>query len=164
MSAPRIDRAERRILAPPLRVYRAFIEARALEAWLPPADMTGEVHEIDAREGGGYSMTLRLGAPAPGARGKSSETEDRFDVRFERLVPGELVAQVVVFDADAPEFDGAMHQTWTMTPDGAATRVQVACRNVPEGVRPEDHEAGLASSLEKLAQLVEVGPSTDDTL
>lgn len=35
------------------------------------------------------------------------------------------------------------------------TRIDSASRHVPEGIRPEDHEAGLNSSLENLAGFVE---------
>lgn len=44
---------------------------------------------------------------------------------------------------------------WTIeaVPEGA--RVTVAAENVPAGISAKDHAAGLASSLENLARLVE---------
>jgi uncharacterized protein YndB with AHSA1/START domain len=44
------------IRAPPDQLYDAFMDPAALVAWLPPAEMTGKIHEFDARVGGGYRM------------------------------------------------------------------------------------------------------------
>ena len=51
-------RTTRRIRARPERVYAAFLDADALVAWLPPAEMTGAMHAFDPRVGGGYEMSL----------------------------------------------------------------------------------------------------------
>jgi uncharacterized protein YndB with AHSA1/START domain len=51
-------RTSRVIRARPEELYEAFIDPAALAAWLPPAEMTGEIHEFDARVGGGYRMSL----------------------------------------------------------------------------------------------------------
>nr|AMP54049.1 activator of Hsp90 ATPase homolog 1-like protein [uncultured bacterium] len=48
-----------------------------------------------------------------------------------------------------------MIMIWTFQPQGERTLVTVQAMNVPEGIRPEDHSAGLNSSLEKLAEFVE---------
>jgi uncharacterized protein YndB with AHSA1/START domain len=39
-------------------LYAAFLDPTALVDWLAPAEMTGEIHEFDARIGGGYRMSL----------------------------------------------------------------------------------------------------------
>src|SRR5512134_1667278 len=44
--------------APPERVFRAFIDGDAMAKWLPPYGFSGNVHEIDARVGGGYRMSF----------------------------------------------------------------------------------------------------------
>ena len=46
------------IRAPPEELYAAFLDPTALIEWLPPAEMTGEIHAFDARVGGGYRMSL----------------------------------------------------------------------------------------------------------
>jgi uncharacterized protein YndB with AHSA1/START domain len=51
-------RTSRVIRARPEELYEAFIDPAALVAWLPPANMTGEIHEFDARVGSGYRMSL----------------------------------------------------------------------------------------------------------
>jgi uncharacterized protein YndB with AHSA1/START domain len=45
-------RTSRIIKAPPEKLYEAFMDPAALIAWLPPAEMTGKIHEFDARVGG----------------------------------------------------------------------------------------------------------------
>ena len=55
------DRAvhlHRVLRAPPERVYRAFLEPLALARWLPPYGFLGEVHQLDARVGGRFRLTL----------------------------------------------------------------------------------------------------------
>ena len=51
-------RLHRVLRATPDRVYRAFLDADAMVKWLPPHGFTGKVHEMDAREGGGYRMAF----------------------------------------------------------------------------------------------------------
>jgi hypothetical protein len=46
------------LLAPPERVYRAFLDAEAMAKWLPPQGITGKVHQLDARVGGSHRMTF----------------------------------------------------------------------------------------------------------
>jgi uncharacterized protein YndB with AHSA1/START domain len=51
-------RVSRIIEARPEELYAAFMDPAALVAWLPPAEMTGEIHAFDARVGGGYRMSI----------------------------------------------------------------------------------------------------------
>ena len=44
--------------APPMRVYRAFIEPDALAKWLPPHGFTCKVAALDARVGGQFRMSF----------------------------------------------------------------------------------------------------------
>ncbi len=63
--------------------------------------------------------------------------------------------QLVEFEFDDAAFAGAMTMTWSFAavPDG--TEVTIACEGVPEGIRPEDHDVGLKSSLENLTAFTE---------
>jgi hypothetical protein len=38
-----------------------------------------------------------------------------------------------------------------LAPADTGTKVTILCENVPQGIRPEDNEAGCRSTLEKLA-------------
>jgi len=45
--------------------------------------------------------------------------------------------------------------TWMFEAVPEGTRVTIVCENVPEGIRKEDHDVGLRSSLENLAGFTE---------
>jgi uncharacterized protein YndB with AHSA1/START domain len=51
-------RTSRVIRARPEELYEAFLDPAALIDWLPPAEMTGQINEFDARVGGGHPMSL----------------------------------------------------------------------------------------------------------
>lgn len=152
--ATRVDQARRTIRARPSNVYQAFASREALASWLPPKGMTGDVLEYSFREGGGYRMRLTYDQPNP-AGGKTSEDSDEVEVTFVRLETDRRIEQRVVFASDAPEFAGSMKMTWSFTAARGETEVSVRCEDVPPGIRPEDHEAGLASTLENLARFTE---------
>ncbi len=90
--------------------------------------------------------------PAPG---KTSEHEDIVRGRFLELIPNERIVESVEFESEDPAFAGEMKMTWTLTAVPGGTEVSIRCENVPEGIRPEDHEAGFRSTLENLAAFIE---------
>ena len=151
---PRTDRASRVIAAPLESVWTAFVDPAALVAWLPPGGMTGRFERFEARPGGSYRMVLTY-ADASGAPGKATADSDIVEVRFVDIVPGERVVQAVDFVSDDPAYAGTMIMSWEVSPAGAGTRVSIVAEDVPDGISAEDHAAGLASSLVKLAAYVE---------
>ena len=157
MTARRIDTASRWIDASPSRIYEAFATASALESWLPPQGMTGEMLAFDFREGALYRMRLSYDEPVH-TPGKSSEHSDEVEVRFVELVEGRRIVQAVTFETDRRELSGQMKITWTLEEAERGTEVTVSCENVPEGMRPDDHQAGLTSTLENLAAFTEGRP------
>ena len=96
-------RTSRVIKAPREALYRAFTDPAALAVWLSPGEMTGKVHEFDARVGGGYRMSLFYPSSEQVYRGKTSEREDRFTARFVELTPSRIV-QAISFDSVDPAF------------------------------------------------------------
>jgi hypothetical protein len=44
---------------------------------------------------------------------------------------------------------------WTLADVPGGAEVSVVCENVPEGIRPGDHEVGIRSTLENLAAFTE---------
>lgn len=150
----RTDTAARVVAAPPHRVYGALVDPEALVAWLPPAGMTGRFERFDARPGGTYRMVLTY-ADASGAPGKATADSDVVEGRVVELVPGERVVQAGEFESDDPAFAGTMTTTWTLTPTDGGTTVTIRADGVPEGISPDDHAAGLASSLANLAAHLE---------
>ncbi len=152
----RIDSASRLIHASPSGVYRAFTEPGAMEQWLPPQDMTGEMLRFDFRAGGGYRMRLTYkDRGGRDAQGKTSDDSDVVEVRLVHLEPGQRVVQEVEFESDDPAFAGTMRMTWSFNAGEGGTRVTVSAENVPEGIRPGDHQAGLNLSLANLARFAE---------
>lgn len=149
----RVDSASRLISASPKAVYRAFAEPGAMERWLPPSNMTGEMLHFDFREGGSYRMRLTYVDPQ-GERGKTSEDSDDVEVHLTKVEDGQRIEQEITFGSEDAAFSGVMRMTWTFRTEGDGTLVTVRAENVPDGIRPEDHEAGLSASLENLAEFV----------
>jgi uncharacterized protein YndB with AHSA1/START domain len=116
--------------------------------------MTGRMLHFDFREGGSYRMRLTYAEPHS-APGKTSDSTDELEVRLTELVDGQRIEQEVTFESEDPAFSGIMRMTWTFQPDEGGTLVTVRAENVPDGIRPEDHQAGLNSSLENLAAFAE---------
>ena len=152
----RSDRASRVIDAEPDEVFAAMIDEASLAQWLPPRGMTGRFERFDARPGGSYRLVLEYADDSPGV-GKTSQHADIVEARFLEIVPGVRVVQAVDFDSDDPAFLGTMTMTWDLSRDQHATRVDVRADDVPSGISPEDHAAGMQSSLANLASFVETG-------
>jgi uncharacterized protein YndB with AHSA1/START domain len=149
------SRTSRVIKAPRETLYRAFTDPAALAVWLSPGEMTGKVHEFDARVGGGYRMSLFYPPSEQENRGKTSEREDRFTARFVELTPPMRIVQAITFDSEDPAFSGEMTMLVTLDESEDGTEVTIVFEEIPSGIRPEDNEAGTRSSLEKLARYVE---------
>lgn len=143
------------IRARPEELYAAFVDPAILLAWLPPARMTGDVHEFDARVGGGYRMSLFYPPDDRTVRGKTSDGEDVVDVRFVELTPPRRIVEAVNFVTTDPDFRGEMTLTATFEVVPGGTEVTLLFENLPSGLRPEDNEAGSRTSLEQLARLLE---------
>ncbi|MGB3335807.1 MAG: SRPBCC domain-containing protein [Devosia sp.] len=148
----RTDTAARTIRATPQALYQALVTASALEEWMPPSGMTGEMTEFDPRPGGRYRMILRYDDPS--ISGKSGGNEDIAEARFVDLVPNERIVQEVDFASDDPRFQGTMTMSTTLTPLGDETEVRFTAENVPEGISAADHAEGMTSSLENLARFM----------
>lgn len=148
-------RASRIIKASPEDLYRAFMDPAVLVAWLPPAEMTGKIHAFDARVGGGYRMSLYYPTSERAFRGKTSEREDRVNVRFVELAPARRIVEAVTFDTTDPAFAGEMTIVVMFEKVAGGTAVTFACTNLPPGLRPEDNDAGTQLSLEQLARRFE---------
>ena len=146
----RIDTASRVIAASPAAVYAALVSEDARRTWLPPTGMTARFDRYDPRPGGGYRMVL-VYTDATDAPGKSTASEDVVEARFVELVPDTRVVEAIDFASDDPRFAGTMTMTWALAPDGAGTRVTIEARDIPAGITPEDHAAGMDSSLANLA-------------
>jgi uncharacterized protein YndB with AHSA1/START domain len=129
---------------PPERVYRAFLDAKALAKWLPPHGFTGQVHEMDARVGGGYKMSFT---------NFSSGTSHSFGGRYLELRPNELIRQVDVFDD--PNLPGEMTKTISLKAVSCGTELHILHEGIPDVIPAEACYLGWQESLTLLAQLAE---------
>lgn len=151
----RVDSASRIIKAPPHTIYRALIDPEAIAAWRPPEGMKGEMLAFEGREGGLYRMSLTYIGTEHDLRGKTTEHADVVEGRFLELVPDRRVVEVVEFESDDPAFAGSMTITTALAAVPGGTEVTIRCENVPDGIRPEDHQEGMASTLANLAAFTE---------
>jgi uncharacterized protein YndB with AHSA1/START domain len=148
-------RVSRIIRARPEELYAAFMDPNLLVAWLPPADMTGEIHEFEARVGGGYRMSLFYPPNERTFRGKTSDREDLVDARFVELTPPHRIVEAVRFITTDPTFFGTTSIVVTFEEVSGGTEVTFLCEDLPPGLRPKDNEAGSRLSLDQLARLFE---------
>lgn len=151
----RVDRAVRWMRAPAGSIYRALITRDAVKTWLPPAGARGVAHEFEPRPGGPMRITLIFETSGETGTGKSSENMDVVEGEFLELMPDQLVRQRFTFVSDDPAFAGAMVMTWRLTPRDGGADVEITAEHVPPGIRPEDHQQGMQSSLANLAKFVE---------
>jgi uncharacterized protein YndB with AHSA1/START domain len=136
-------------------VCAAFMDPAVLVEWLPPAEMTGKIHAFDARVGGGYRMSLFYPPDQRAFRGKTSDKEDRVDVRFVELVPPRRIVEAVTFDSADPAFGGEMRIEITFEAVSGGTAVTFFCADLPPSLRAADNEVGTHLSLEQLARRFE---------
>ena len=148
-------RASRIVKAPPEAVYAAFMDPAVLVAWLPPGGMTGEIQAFDGRVGGGYRMSLFYPPHERVVRGKTSDREDRVNVRFVELVAARRIVEAVTFESDDPSLCGEMTIVVTFDAAPGGTDVSFLCTDLPPGLRAQDNETGSRLSLEQLARRFE---------
>lgn len=153
-SSYRIDSASRVIAAPRQAIYEAFVNPESLVLWLPPEGMSAHIDAFDARAGGSYQLTLTYEVDHSNP-GKTSDNTDVSKGRFLELVPDTKIVLVGEFDSEDPAFSGEMVQTWFLEAVAIGTKVTLVNERVPEGIRKEDHDEGLNSTLENLARFVE---------
>jgi uncharacterized protein YndB with AHSA1/START domain len=121
-----MTRIRQTIHAPRERVYAALTDPAAVARWRVPAAMTSHVHEFDASEGGAIRVSLTY--DAPDRTGKTVGRTDTYHGRFVRLVPNELVVEVVEFETDDPALRGEMTITIRLSDADGATRSTKGCR------------------------------------
>ena len=117
--------------------------------------MTGEIHEFDARVGGGYRMSLFYPPDERSFRGKTSDREDMVNVRLVELAPPRRIVEAVSFVTTDPAFFGEMTMTATFEEMSGGTEVTLVFENLPPGLRAEDNAAGARLSLKQLARRFE---------
>ena len=137
-------RFHRVLRSKPERVYRAFLDPDAMVKWLPPNGFTAKVHEMTAREGGGYTMSFKNFTT-----GKSHS----FGGKYLELVPNERIRYTDKFDD--PNLPGEMHTTISLKSVSVGTELNIVQEGLPAVIPPEACYLGWQESLTLLAKLVE---------
>jgi dihydrofolate reductase/uncharacterized protein YndB with AHSA1/START domain len=150
-------RVSRHIQARRAEVYRALLDAEAVQHWMVPDGMTSQVHAFEPSVGGKFRISLTYDEPT--AAGKSDSHTDTFHGRFVALTPDTEVVQAVEFETTDPDLQGEMRISYTLTeaPDGGTDLVGVH-ENLPAGVSAQDNELGWNISIDKLGRLCEAQP------
>ena len=137
-------RLHRVVHAPPERVYRAFLDAKAMVKWLPPNGFTGEVHHLDAKVGGTYKMSFT---------NFTSQKSHSFGGEYLELTPNERIRHTDKFDD--PNLPGEMVTTITLQQVSVGTELTIVQEGVPAVIPAEACYLGWQESLTLLAKLVE---------
>jgi uncharacterized protein YndB with AHSA1/START domain len=130
--------------AKPERVYRAFLDAKAMVKWLPPNGFTGEVHHLDAKVGGTYKMSFT---------NFSTGNSHSFGGEYLELTPNQFISHTDKFDD--PNMKGEMRTTIRLKQVSVGTELEVVQEGVPAVIPPEACYLGWQESLTLLAKLVE---------
>ena len=146
-------RVSRHIEAPPSRVYAALVDASEISQWKFPDDMTIEVHEFEAHEGGRFRVSLTYNAP--NQVGKTTAQSDTYRGYFKELVPNKRVVEVIEFETSDPAMRGEMTTTVELLEANGSTQLTALHEGLPPAVSPADNETGWNMALGKLARLVE---------
>lgn len=148
------------VKAPRARVYAALLDADSVQKWMVPSGMTSRIHAFDAREGGSFRISLTY--EVPNGTGKTSSNTDTHHGTFVKLVPDELVVQLVEFETPNPDMQGEMRISYELRDVDGGTDIIAVHEGLPDAVAPEENELGWKSSLGKLAALVESGSARGD--
>lgn len=144
MSTKNTVRLHRVVAAKPDKVYRAFLDADAMNKWLPPNGFTGKVHQLDAKVGGQYKMSF-----TNFTTGKSHS----FGGEYLELVPDERLRYTDNFDD--PNLPGEIHVTVTLKEVSVGTELSIQQEGLPDVIPLEACYLGWQESLRNLARLVE---------
>ena len=137
-------RLHRVLRTPAERLYRAFLDPKAKEKWLPPFGFTGKVHEQETRVGGSYRMSFT---------NFGSGQSHSFGGTYVELIPNQLIRYTDKFDD--PNLPGEMHVTVTLREVICGTELSVVQSGIPAAIPAEMCYLGWQESLEQLAHLVE---------
>ena len=137
-------RLHRILKSKPERVYKAFLDGEAMAKWLPPNGFTGKVNEMDAKVGGGYSMSFT---------NFTTGNSHSFGGKFLELVENQLIRYTDKFDD--PNLPGEMETKVEIRSVSVGVELKVEQTGIPEAIPVEACYLGWQESLNLLALLVE---------
>jgi uncharacterized protein YndB with AHSA1/START domain len=132
------------IRASPEKVFRAFADAGAKAAWLPPYGFLCTVHQHDFRVGGTYKMSFT---------NFTSGSSNSFGGTFAEIRPNEFIRYNDRFDD--PNLPGEMNTAVTLKQVMGGTDITIVQEGIPEVIPASMCYLGWQDSLDKLTRLVE---------
>ncbi|WP_421696263.1 SRPBCC family protein [Aestuariivirga sp.] len=127
----------------PDKLFRAFTDADALAAWLPPYGFTAHVEHMDAREGGTFRMSFT---------NFTTGHSHSFGGEFLEFVPAKRLRYTDRFDD--PGLPGEMIVTVDLNEAGPGTELRVEQSGIPDVIPVAMCHLGWQDSLDKLSRLV----------
>lgn len=141
---PSTIRLHRVLMAPPERVYRAFLDPEALVKWLPPHGFTGKVQQLEAKVGGPRRMSFT---------NFTTGHSHSFGGTYVELKSNERIRYADRFDD--PNLPGEMQTSVTLKKVLVGTELEIVQEGVPDAIPVEACYLGWQQSLELLAMVAE---------
>ena len=135
---------QRVLKAAPEKIFRAFTEASALAAWMPPFGFLAEVHSLDVRKGGSYRMSFT---------NFTTGNSHSFGGEYLEVKPDEFIKHTDKFDD--PNLPGEMLVSIWLKKVSCGTELKILQEGIPEVIPTEMCYLGWQESLQKLSNLVE---------
>lgn len=131
------------ISAKPEKVFRAFTNADALAAWLPPYGFTATVEHMDAQVGGTFRMSFT---------NFTTGHSHSFGGEFLEIVPARRLRYTDRFDD--PNLPGEIMVTVEFSDVGVGTELRIEQSGIPDIIPIVMCHLGWQDSLDKLSRLV----------
>lgn len=134
-----------RVFAAPVeKVFKAFTDADAMAAWLPPYGFICKVHSMDTQVGGRYKMTfINFG----------TGSSHSFGGEYLEIKPNELLQYTDEFEDQS--LPGKMITTIKLKSVVCGTELFATQEGIPDVIPLEMCYLGWQESLDKLKRLVE---------
>ena len=142
--ANNIVKLHRVFAAPVEKVFKAFSDADAMAAWLPPYGFVCKVHSMDFKIGGTYKMTFK---------NFTTDNGHSFGGEYLEIIPNELLKYSDQFDD--PNLPGVMITTIEFKKVLCGTELFATQEGIPDEIPAEMCYLGWQESLDKLKRLVE---------
>ena len=128
----------------PEKVYKAFVNPEAIEAWIPPNGFICKVHSMDVRVGGTYRMTFT---------NFGTGNSHSFGGEYLEIIPNELLKYTDEFDD--PNLPGKIITTISLKKVLCGTEIYATQEGIPSAIPLEMCYLGWQESMDKLKRLVE---------
>lgn len=128
----------------PEKVYRAFTEANALAAWLPPYGFLNVVHQLEVKVGGSYKMSFI---------NFSTGSNQSFGGKYLEIDPNKFLKYADKFDD--PNLPGEMTTSVWIKKVTGGTELKIVQEGIPSMIPADMCYLGWQDSLDKLIKLVE---------